>query len=79
MLFCRNVEIKAYEVGIEKIKKVQNWAVATLRLKKHPSYKTIMRVLRDEKNIVQWNNSEGYGKKNVWCVTNRVLEEELRL
>ncbi len=38
-----------------------------------------MRVSRDEENIVQWNNSEGNGRKKVWCVTNSVLEEELRL
>ncbi len=57
---------------------MQDWAAAYLQSKRHLSYKTVMRVLRD-KNIVKWNNSEGYGRKKVWCVTNSVFEEELWL
>ena len=37
-----------------------------------------MHILRDEDNIIQWNNSEGNRRKKIRSVTNSVLEE-LRL
>ena len=44
-----------------------------------PSYKTVMRIIRDEETINSYINSAGCRRKEAWCTMNPNLEQQMKL
>ena len=59
------------------VQEVQKWAEKHLKLPKLPSYKTIMRILSDEDQIIAMVNSDSCHKKSKKGMQNPVLDEQL--
>ena len=65
--------------GRENIRKVSEWAVTEFNLKSPPSYITVLRILRDEAEITEWINTDGYVRKKKWSNRSNVFDEQLAL
>ena len=49
--------------GVNGVKQVKTWAASELKLGNVPSYRTVLRILRDEDTIMSRKNSKGVVRK----------------
>ena len=73
--------LKCKSMGVQKgrkpISEIQSWAQSTFKLRKKPSYRAVMRILKNEAGITEWMNSNGYLRKKAWSNRSNALDEQL--
>ena len=71
LMECQNRGLRG---GTKKVYEAISRTNSTLRLKQKPSYKAIMRIIKNEALITHYVNNDGCRCKKLWCEKNRALE-----